>query len=472
MMTNASPLPADLLARFRAIVGDKHAIVDGDEQAPYLVEERGLYQGHSPLILRPGSTEEVAAICKLATETKTPLVPQGGNTGLVGGQIPHHGEILLSLRRMDKVREIDPSSNTMICESGVILANAHVAAEKADRIFPLWLGSEGSCTIGGNLSTNAGGIAALSYGVARDLVLGLEVVLADGRVLNGLSKLKKDNTGYDLRNLFIGAEGTLGIITAAVLKLMPKPRTVETAFVGLASPEAALELLALSQSHAGSALTSFELIADIAVQFALKHGPGLRAPLSDAHPWYVLMEISSPRDDGRTLIEGALEAAMEAGLVDDAVIAANLDQRQAFWTLREVISHAQKPEGGSIKHDVSVPVAAVPQFLIDADAAVTKLIPGTRPVAFGHLGDGNIHYNISQPVGADKAAFVARWHEVNDVVHAIVRQHGGSISAEHGIGLLKRGELPRVKDPVALDLMRTLKRTLDPLDILNPGKVV
>ncbi|CEG08872.1 putative FAD-linked oxidoreductase [Afipia felis] len=472
MMTALSPLSAELLARFRAIVGDKHAIMEGDEKAPYLVEERGLYQGHSPLILRPGTTGEVAAICKLATETRTPLVPQGGNTGLVGGQIPHHGEILLSLRRLDKVREVDPSSNTMICESGVILANAHVAAEKAERIFPLWLGSEGSCTIGGNLSTNAGGIAALSYGVARDLVLGLEVVLADGRILNGLSKLKKDNTGYDLRNLFIGAEGTLGIITAAVLKLMPKPRTVETAFAGLASPEAALKLLNLSQAFAGSALTSFELIADIAVQFALRHGPGLRAPLSEPHPWYVLMEISSPRDDARMLIENTLEAAMEAGLVDDAVIASSLDQRQAFWTLREVISPAQKPEGGSIKHDVSVPVAAVPQFIAEADAAVTKLIPGARPVAFGHLGDGNIHYNVSQPVDADKAAFVARWHEVNDTVHAIVRKHGGSISAEHGIGLLKRDELPHVKDPVALDLMRALKHTLDPLNILNPGKVV
>jgi D-lactate dehydrogenase (cytochrome) len=472
MMTALSPLSAELLARFRAIVGDKHAIMKGDEKAPYLVEERGLYQGHSPLILRPGTTGEVAAICKLATETRTPLVPQGGNTGLVGGQIPHHGEILLSLRRLDKVREVDPSSNTMICESGVILANAHVAAEKAERIFPLWLGSEGSCTIGGNLSTNAGGIAALSYGVARDLVLGLEVVLADGRILSGLSKLKKDNTGYDLRNLFIGAEGTLGIITAAVLKLMPKPRTVETAFVGLASPQAALKLLNLSQAFAGSALTSFELIADIAVQFALRHGPGLRAPLSESHPWYVLMEISSPRDDARMLIENTLEAAMEAGLVDDAVIASSLDQRQAFWTLREVISPAQKPEGGSIKHDVSVPVAAVPHFIAEADAAVTKLIPGARPVAFGHLGDGNIHYNVSQPVDADKAAFVARWHEVNDTVHAIVRKHGGSISAEHGIGLLKRDELPHVKDPVALDLMRALKHTLDPLNILNPGKVV
>jgi len=472
MMTTAPALSADLLARFSAIVGDKHAVTDGDEKAPYLVEERGLYQGHSPVVLRPGTTEEVAAICKLANETRTPLVPQGGNTGLVGGQIPHHGEILLSLRRLDKVRELDPSSNTMICESGVILANAHVAAETVERIFPLWLGSEGSCTIGGNLSTNAGGIAALSYGVARDLVLGLEVVLADGRILNGLSKLKKDNTGYDLRHLFMGAEGTLGIITAAVLKLMPKPRTMETAFVGLASPEAALELLKLSQSSAGSTLTSFELIADIAVQFALTHGPGLRAPLSGSHPWFVLMEISSPRDDARALIENTLEAAMEAGLVDDAVIAASIDQRNAFWTLREVITPAQKSEGGSIKHDVSVPVAAVPQFIAEADAAVVKLIPGARVVAFGHLGDGNIHYNVSQPPGADKAEYVARWHEMNEAVHAIVLKHGGSISAEHGIGVLKRDELTHVKDPVALDLMRTLKRTLDPNNILNPGKVV
>jgi FAD/FMN-containing dehydrogenase len=471
-MTLAPALSADLLARFRAIVGDKHAVTDGNEKAPYLVEERGLYQGNSALILRPGTTDEVAAICKLASEIRTPLVPQGGNTGLVGGQIPHHGEIVVSLRRLDKIREVDASSNTMTCEAGVILANAHVAAEKVERIFPLWLGSEGSCTIGGNLATNAGGIAALSYGVARDLVLGLEVVLADGRILHGLSKLKKDNTGYDLRNLFIGAEGTLGIITAATLKLLPKPHTMETAFVGLASPEAALKLLELSQASAGSALTSFELIPDIAVQFALKHGPGLRAPLSGAHRWYVLMEISSPRDDARTLIEGALEAAMEAGLVADAAIAASLDQRKAFWTLREVISPAQKPEGGSIKHDVSVPVAAVPQFIIDADAAVAKLMPGARPVAFGHLGDGNIHYNVSQPVGADKAAYLARWHDVNAAVHAIVLKHGGSISAEHGIGVLKRDELPHVKDPVALDLMRTLKRTLDPLNILNPGKVV
>lgn len=468
----AAPLSDDLLARFRAIVGEKHAVSGDADKVPYLVEERGLYRGRTPLVLRPGTTDEVAAICKLATETRTPLVPQGGNTGLVGGQIPHHGEIVVSLRRLDKIREVDAASSTMICEAGVILANAHTAAEQADRIFPLWLGSEGSCTIGGNLATNAGGIAALSYGVARDLALGLEVVLADGRILRGLSKLKKDNTGYDLRNLFIGSEGTLGIITAAVLKLLPKPRTVETAFVGLASPQAALSLLNRAQAAAGATLTSFELISDVAVSFAVKHGPSLRAPLVGPHRWYVLMEISSPREDARTLIEDILSAAMEDGLADDAVIATSLEQRKMFWTLREVISPAQKPEGGSIKHDVSVPVAAVPAFLIDADAAVAKLIPGARPVTFGHLGDGNIHYNVSQPVGADKAAYLARWHEMNEVVHAIVLKHGGSISAEHGIGFLKHDELAHVKDPVALDLMRTLKRTLDPLDILNPGKVV
>jgi D-lactate dehydrogenase (cytochrome) len=334
------------------------------------------------------------------------------------------------------------------------------------------LGSEGSCTIGGNLSTNAGGIAALSYGVARDLVLGLEVVLADGRVMHSLSKLKKDNTGYDLRDLFIGAEGTLGIITAATLKLFPKPRSIETAFVGLASPDAALRLLELSQNFAANGVTSFELIARIAVDFAVKHGPSLREPLGSPYPWYVLMEISSSREDARETIEAILSQAMEAGIVDDAVIAANLDQRKAFWTLREVISPAQKPEGGSIKHDISVPIASVPQFIAEAGEAVEKLVPGARPVVFGHLGDGNIHYNVSQPVGADKAAYLARWSEMNDVVHALVRKYGGSISAEHGIGVLKRDELAQVKDPVTLDLMRAIKQTFDPLNILNPGKVL
>ena len=467
-----SPFSADLITRFSAIVGEKYAVTDAHELAPYLTEERNLYHGHSQLVLRPGSTAEVAAICKLASETRTALVPQGGNTGLVGGQTPHHGEVVLSLRRLDKIRDVDPQSNTMTCEAGVVLATAQERADDVNRLFPLSLGAEGSCTIGGNLSTNAGGTGALAYGVARDLALGVEVVLADGRVINALSKLKKDNTGYDLRDLFIGAEGTLGIITAAVLKLFPKPRSVETAFVGLASPDAALKLLAVAQAEAAGTLTSFELIADICVDFSVRHGPNVRAPLAGHSPWYVLMEISSARDDARNVIETILGNAMETGIVDDAVIAANLDQRKAFWLLREVISPAQKPEGGSIKHDVSVPVAAVPALIAEANEAITKLIPGTRPVPFGHLGDGNIHYNVSQPVGADKDAFLARWQEVNEVVHTIVAKLGGSISAEHGIGVLKRDELPHFKDPTALAVMRSLKTTFDPLNILNPGKIL
>jgi D-lactate dehydrogenase (cytochrome) len=464
-------LPPDLVAHFAAIVGARYAVTDPQEAAPYLIEERGLFSGHSPLILRPGTTAEVAAICKLATETRTALVPQGGNTGLVGGQMPH-GEVVVSTRRLDRIRAVDTQSNTMTVEAGVILLNAQQRAAEADRLFPLSLGAEGSCTIGGNLSTNAGGIAALAYGVARDLVLGLEVVLADGRVVHGLSSLKKDNTGYDLRDLFVGAEGTLGIITAATLKLFPKPRSVETAFAAIASPADALTLLDISRNTAAGSLTSFELIPQIAIDFVVRHGPSIRAPLADLHPWYALMEISSPRDDARDTIEAILSQGMEDGLVEDAVIAANLEQRAAFWKLREVISPAQKPEGGSIKHDVSVPVAAVPQFLAEADAAVTRLIPGARPFAFGHLGDGNIHYNVSQPIGADATGFLARWHEVNDLVHGIVTRLGGSISAEHGIGTLKRDELPQVKDPVALDVMRAIKRTLDPLNIMNPGKVL
>jgi FAD/FMN-containing dehydrogenase len=465
-------LSSELIAKFRGIVGDKYAVTDAADIAPYVTEERDLFHGHSPLVLRPGSTAEVAAICKLASEHRVALVPQGGNTGLVGGQTPHNGEVVISMRRLDKIREIDAASNTMTCEAGVILQIAQQRAADVDRLFPLSLGAEGSCTIGGNLSTNAGGTAALAYGVAREMALGLEVVLADGRVLNALSKLKKDNTGYDLRNLFIGAEGTLGIITAATLKLFPKPRAVETAYVGLKSPAEALRLLSISQNEAAGSLTSFELLADIAVDFSVRHGIDVRNPLPAGHPWYVLMELSSSRDDARPALESILAKGLEDGIVDDAVIAANLGQRQAFWKLRDEMSAAQKPEGGSIKHDISVPVAAVPDFIAEADAAVVKLIPGSRPVAFGHLGDGNIHYNVSQPVGGNSADFMARWHEVNDVVFAIVLRMGGSISAEHGIGVLKRDELPDVKDKVAIELMRSFKAMLDPLGIMNPGKVL
>src|SRR4051794_12155479 len=475
-MKLVQPSPAqlspELIARFRSIVGDKYAVTDAADIAAYVTEERNLFHGHSPLILRPGSTAEVSAICKLATGNRIALVPQGGNTGLVGGQTPHHGEVVVSMRRMDRIREVDTASNTMTCEAGVILQNAQQRAAEADRLFPLSLGAEGSCTIGGNLSTNAGGTTALAYGVAREMAIGLEVVLADGRILNGLSKLKKDNTGYDLRNLFIGAEGTLGIITAATLKLFPKPRAVETAFVGLKSPAEALTLLEISQNEAAGSLTSFELLADIAVDFSVRHGIDVRHPLPGKHPWYVLMELSSSRDDARAALEAILARGMEDSIVDDAVIAANLSQRSGFWKLRDEMSAAQKPEGGSIKHDVSVPVAAVPDFIAEANAAVIKLIPGARPVPFGHLGDGNIHYNVSQPIGGDTADFMARWHDVNAVVFAIVLRMGGSISAEHGIGVLKRDELPEVKDKVAIELMRGIKAMLDPLGILNPGKVL
>jgi D-lactate dehydrogenase (cytochrome) len=469
---SAPPLPPELIARFRAIVGDKYAVTDAADIAPYLTEERDLFHGRSPLVLRPGSTAEVSAICKLATEHRIALVPQGGNTGLVGGQTPHNGEVVVSMRRMDRIRDIDAASNTMTCEAGVVLQIAQQRASEADRLFPLSLGAEGSCTIGGNLSTNAGGTTALAYGVAREMALGVEVVLADGRILNSLSKLKKDNTGYDLRNLFIGAEGTLGIITAATLKLFPKPRAVETAFVGLQSPAQALKLLSISQNEAAGSLTSFELLSDIAVDFSVRHGIDVRDPLSGKHPWYVLMELSSPRDDARDTLEAILAKGLDDGIVDDAVIATSLSQRSGFWKLRDEMSAAQKPEGGSIKHDISVPVAAVPDFLEQANAAVVKLIPGARPVPFGHLGDGNIHYNVSQPIGGNSADFLARWHEVNAVVFAIVLQMGGSISAEHGIGVLKRDELPDVKDKVAIGLMRSIKAMLDPLGIMNPGKVL
>ena len=467
-----APAP-DLLPRFAAIVGEKYAVTDPAALEPFLIEGRGIYHGRTSMLLRPGSVDEVAAILKLANETKTPLVPQGGNTGLVGGQIPFDGELILSLTRLDKIREVDPASNTMTCEAGVVLAKAQDAAAAIDRLFPLSLGAEGSCTIGGNLSTNAGGTAALAYGIARDLVLGLEVVLADGRVLNLLRKLKKDNTGYDLRHIFVGAEGTLGIITAAVLKLFPRPRAVETAFVGVPSPAAAVKLLNLAQARIGGTVTSFELIVRTVVEMAVKHGHGVRDPLTGKHPWYVLMEAASQNSEGlRESLEQLVADAAQQGLVEDATIAASLDQAKSFWHLRHVLPEVQKPEGGSIKHDISIPVATVPDFLAEATVAVQKLIPGSRPVPFGHVGDGNIHFNVSQPVGADQAAFLARWGEVNAVVDKIVLKYQGSISAEHGIGKLKRESLAKVKDPVALELMRGLKRMLDPNGILNPGKVL
>ncbi|MGE3642582.1 MAG: FAD-binding oxidoreductase [Beijerinckiaceae bacterium] len=464
-------------ARLSAIVGKRYVLSEAGDMAAYLAEPRELFHGSARCVVRPASTDEVAAILKCCNEAGVAVVPQGGNTGLVGGQIPgqegRNGEVLLSLNRMNRLRETDPASMTMTVEAGMTLLAVQEAAAAAGGLFPLSLASEGSCTIGGNLATNAGGTAVLAYGNARDLVTGLEVVLADGRILSNLSKLKKDNTGYDLKHLFMGSEGTLGIITAAVVKLYPRPRSVETALVGLKSAHDALAFLNLAQARAGTDVKTFELMARFGIEVVLNHAAGARDPLTGKHAWYVLMELGSQMESGLAeVMTGLLEEAAEKGLIEDAVVAASLDQRKAFWKLREDMSEMQKHEGGSIKHDVSVPVALVPEFLDEMYPAVEKFMPGARPCPFGHLGDGNIHANISQPLGMDKQAFLERWYEMNEVVHSIVARLNGSISAEHGIGTLKRDLLPGVKNPVALDVMRSLKSTLDPKGILNPGKVL
>ncbi|MGO4738211.1 FAD-binding oxidoreductase [Bosea sp. 2KB_26] len=468
-------MSAQVLDRMAGIVGARNIIADPDAMLPYLKEWRDLFRGQATAVVRPGSTEEVAAIVRLAAETGTTLVPQGGNTGLVGGQIPvaDGREIILSLQRLDKVRAVDAEGDTMIVEAGVTLQRAQEAAEAAGRLFPLSLASEGTCTIGGNLSTNAGGTAVIAYGNARELCMGLEVVLADGRIWNGLRQLRKDNTGYDLKNLFIGAEGTLGVITAAVLKLFPLPAARATAFLALPGPAEALALLNAAKAGAGGTLTTFELMPRIGLEFVLRHAASTRDPLSEPSPWYVLMEVSAQSAAGlNEAVEAFLGEALEKGLITDAVLAGSLEQRKDFWKLREMLSEVQRFEGGSIKHDISVPLHATPDFLARAIATVEAMIPGCRPVAFGHLGDGNIHFNVSQPIGADKEVFLARWDEINRAVHAIVTEMRGSISAEHGIGRLKRYLLPSVKDPVELALMKTLKATLDPQGILNPGAVL
>jgi FAD/FMN-containing dehydrogenase len=465
---------AETAAQMAKIVGEKYVLTAAQDTAAYLSEPRDLWHGKASCVVRPGNAEEVAAICAFADRSGLKIVPQGGNTGLVGGQIPDQSgeEILLSLNRLDKVREIDPASNTMIVEAGVTLQKVQEAAESVDRLFPLSLAAEGSCTIGGNLASNAGGTAVLAYGNARDLVTGLEVVLADGSVLNNLSKLRKDNTGYDLKHVFMGSEGTLGIITAAVVKLYPRPRAVETALIGLISPEKCLDLLVLAQSMAGPDLKTFEFMSRFGVEIVVKHSSA-REPLEAPHDWYVLMELASQSENGLSeSMMALLEAAFEQEIIEDAAVAASLDQRKAFWALRENLSEMQKFEGGSIKHDVCVPVAQVPAFLAEATVVVEKTIPGARPVPFGHMGDGNIHFNVSQPIGADKNAYLARWEELNEAVHAVVKRMNGSISAEHGIGVLKRELLPTVKDAVAMDVMRRFKTALDPNNTLNPGKVL
>ena len=465
-----------VLARFAGIVGPAHIVTDAADMQPYLVEWRGYYQGRSPAVLKPGSAGEIAAILKVANETGTPVVPQGGNTGLVGGQIPDESgrEFIVSLERLDRIRAVYPEAGTMVAEAGVVLERVQEAASETDMLFPLSLGAQGSARIGGNISTNAGGTGVLAYGNTRSLVLGLEVVLPTGEIWNGLRGLVKDNTGYDLKQLFIGAEGTLGIVTAAVLKLFPKPRGTSVAFAGMPGPAEALRLLKLARERAGQGLTGFELLPRFAVQMAVDYLPGAREPLATKTPWYVLLEVSSGRSeaDARDIAESALGDALSAGIISDAVVAASGGQAAGFWHLRHGISEVQTHEGGSIKHDVSVPVERVPEFLLRASAAAAELIPGIRPLPFGHMGDGNIHFNFSQPPGMDAKAFMARAPELHALVHGIVADMGGSISAEHGIGRYKRELLQAVKSEVELDLMRRIKRSFDPNNILNPGRIL
>lgn len=466
----------DLIGRFAAITGDAYALRAEVDIASYLTERRGLYHGKTSVVLKPGSTQEVSDILKLATETNTPIVPVSGGTGLVGGQTPRETgtDIVVSLERMNRIRDVDPVANVIAVDGGAILQDVQTAAENVNRLFPLSLGSEGSCRIAGNLSTNAGGTAVLAYGNMRQLCLGLEVVLPTGEIWDGMRRLKKDNTGYDLRDLFIGAEGTLGVITGAVLKLFPRPLGHQVAFAGLSNTENALKLFELASGLCGTALTGFELMVRTGLEFTVKHTPGARDPLEGAHNWYALIDISTSdsEESAERMMQSLLERAFESGVIEDATIAASEAQAKAIWHMREAMSDAQKPEGGSIKHDISVPVSSIPAFLAEADEAVLKLIPGARICAFGHMGDGNIHYNVSQPVGADTEAYLARWHEMNQVVHAIVLSYGGSISAEHGIGQLKRDELAAIRSGIEMDMMRRIKRAFDPANIMNPDKVL
>lgn len=466
----------ELLSRIASVVGPNGLLTEPADTAPYLEEERGLYHGTALAVVRPASTAEMSEVVKLCAEAGVAVIPQGGNTGLCGGGCPTQSgpQIVVSTGRMNAIRSVDPLNFTMTVEAGVILQTIQQKADDAGCLFPLSLGAEGSCQIGGNISTNAGGSGVLRYGNTRDLVLGLEVVLPDGRVWDGLRSLRKDNTGYDLKQLFIGGEGTLGIVTAAVIKLFPKPRDVQTAFVALADLDSALALLARARASSGDQVTAFELVGRNGLELDMENLPGISDPFEEAHDWYVLMELSTSRAEGnlQESLETLLGEAMEAGEVVDAVMASSMEQRNGLWRIREGVPEAQKKYGGSIKHDVSVPVSSVPDFIRRATPAVEAAMPGVRVIPFGHVGDGNIHYNLSQPKGGDKQAFLARWEEMNRIVHDIVVEMRGSISAEHGIGILKKQELAHYKDSLELELMRKIKAALDPNGLMNPGKVV
>ncbi len=465
-----------VLERIKAAVGPKGWSTDAHEIDPLVRDQRGLFVGRTALLVKPASTAEVAEVVRICAGAGIAIVPQGGNTGLVGGSVPfeHGREILLSMSRMNRVLAVDPANYTMTVEAGCVLADIQATAERVDRLFPLSLGAEGSCQIGGNISTNAGGVAVLHYGNMRELVLGIEAVLPDGQVWNGLRALRKDNTGYDLKQLFIGAEGTLGVITAAVLKLFPLPRDVQTAFVAIRDLDAAIDLLAAAREASGDAVTSMELIPRLGLELAIRHVAGVTDPLDTAYDNYLLVEFSGVRPEGGMAenMTAFLERGFEAGLVLDAAVAQSEAQRNDLWRIREAIVEAQKYGGGSIKHDIAVPVDKTPEFIRRAAAAVTAAMPDIRPVAFGHIGDGNIHFNLTQPVSMDRAEFLSNWKRINRIVHDIVADMQGSISAEHGLGRLKREEITHYKSPAEIDLMRKLKTVLDPKGIMNPGKVV
>ncbi|KQW79789.1 FAD-binding oxidoreductase [Brevundimonas sp. Root1279] len=463
-----SPSAQDFEA-LKAALGSGGWTDDPDEIAPWLKEWRNRWSGHTPLMLTPCSTDEVARAVAVCAERRIAVVPQGGDTGLVGGQIPY-GEVLLSTRKLRAVRDVTPFDDALTVEAGVTLLEAQQQAAAVDRMFPLSLAAEGSATIGGVISTNAGGTAVLRYGVMRDLVLGIEAVMPDGEIFHGLKRLRKDNTGYDLKQLLIGAEGTLGVVTAATLKLFPVMRSRATAVVGLETPHAAIELLARAKAETGGGVEAFELMKRIGVEFALKHIPDTRELLDSTPPWYVLIELVSGEPGAAdAAMERLLTDAFEAGLIIDAAIAQNDAQRAAFWKVREEQSAAQKPEGGGWKHDVSVPVSRIADFLDEATAAVERFHPGARVGAFGHVGDGNLHYDVLCPPGGDLPAFLARWAEGSQVVHDIVAKYDGSISAEHGLGRLKTEEARRYKSPLEIRTMQAVRAAIDPHRIMNPA---
>ncbi|MBO22122.1 MAG: hydroxyacid dehydrogenase [Rhodospirillaceae bacterium] len=466
-------LPDGLLDRLANIVGPGGLVTDVADMGPYIAEQRDLYRGETPCIVRPASTEEVSRVVKTCHDAGVAIVPQGGNTGLCGGAVAS-GEVIVSLTRMNRVREVDPVNFTMTVDSGCVLSSLQEVAEEHDRLFPLSLGAEGSCQIGGNLSTNAGGTTVIRYGNTRELTLGLEVVLPNGDIWDGLTGLRKNNTGYDLKHLFIGAEGTLGIITGAVVKLFPRPRVRSTAFIALRDLEDVLEVLGRARKASGDTVSGFELIPRICIDISIRHTEGNFEFLEGRHEWYALIEFESSEEclDLGAAMENFLAEAYEDGLVVDATIARSDSQRGQFWFLREAMVLSQKPEGASIKNDVSVPISKVPQFISEANAAVGEMYPGIRPLAFGHVGDGNVHYNLSQPVDGDPQEFLDRWDEITSRVADIALVMRGSFSAEHGIGKLKVHDLATRKSAVELNMMRAIKKTLDPSGLMNPGKVL